>query len=132
MQPEPDPRPSLARTLALNRTVGIVLLTVLFFGLGEELWSHFMPVYLEAQGRQPPGGIGFRKKVVTEGREDQEVDLPPGGVIETTVGRVLFNTLLPPWLPFYDLALSARRLSRIVRRGPPAPPPHRTAPSRRR
>jgi predicted MFS family arabinose efflux permease len=38
--------------LALNRTVGIVLLTVLFFGLGEQLWSQFMPVYLEAQTKQ--------------------------------------------------------------------------------
>src|SRR5262245_5205171 len=48
----PEPRPSLARLLALNRTVGIVLLSVLFFGLGEQLWSQFMPVYLEAQTKE--------------------------------------------------------------------------------
>ena len=38
----------LAHFLALNRTVGVVLLTVLLFGLGEELWARFMPAYLNA------------------------------------------------------------------------------------
>jgi MFS family permease len=45
---EPSRRQRLAQFLALNRTVAIVLLTVLLFGLGEELWSQFMPVYLKA------------------------------------------------------------------------------------
>jgi MFS family permease len=45
-------RHSLAQLLALNRTVGIVLLSVLCFGLGEQLWSPFMPVYLEAQTKE--------------------------------------------------------------------------------
>src|SRR5438874_3808423 len=44
--------PSVARVLALNRTVGIVLVTVLFFGLGEQLWSQFMPIYLDAQTKR--------------------------------------------------------------------------------
>lgn len=35
--------------LALNRTVGIVLVSVLFFGLGEHLWSPFLPAYLQAK-----------------------------------------------------------------------------------
>ena len=44
--------------LALNRTVGIVLVAVLFFGLGEQLWSPFLPAYLAAKtsagaGRSP-------------------------------------------------------------------------------
>ena len=41
----------LTDILALNRTVSIVLLSVLFFGLGEQLWSPFLPVYLEARSR---------------------------------------------------------------------------------
>lgn len=45
-------RSNLAQVLALNRTVGIVLVTVLFFGLGEQLWSQFMPVYLDAQTKK--------------------------------------------------------------------------------
>jgi predicted MFS family arabinose efflux permease len=44
-------RSSLANLLALNRTVAIVLLAVLFFGLGEQLWEPYMPVYLQARSK---------------------------------------------------------------------------------
>ncbi len=47
---------SLAAILAVNRTVGIVLVSLLFFGLGEQLWSPFFPSYLEA--RIKPGAAG--------------------------------------------------------------------------
>lgn len=47
---EPQRHP-LARFLALNRTVAIVLVTVFFFGLGEQLWRGFMPRLLHAQAR---------------------------------------------------------------------------------
>jgi MFS family permease len=40
---------SLQNLLALNRTVGIILVSVLFFGLGEQLWSPFLPAYLDAK-----------------------------------------------------------------------------------
>lgn len=40
---------SFLTVLALNRTVGIVLISVLFFGLGEQLWSPFFPAYLDAK-----------------------------------------------------------------------------------
>ena len=49
---EAEPRHSLARFLAINRTVAIVLIAVLFFGLGEELWSSFMPLYLKALSKE--------------------------------------------------------------------------------
>jgi MFS family permease len=42
------PKRSLAGFLALNRTVAVVLLAVLFFGLGEQLWEPFLAVYLAA------------------------------------------------------------------------------------
>jgi MFS family permease len=55
-----DPEPRLARLLALNRTVAVVLLSVLLFGLGQQLWHPFVPAYLEAQtkqlGREPTTG----------------------------------------------------------------------------
>ncbi len=52
MPPEPEPRSSLARLLALNRTVAVVLVSVLFFGLGEQLWEPFMPAFLRAQTKE--------------------------------------------------------------------------------
>lgn len=42
------PRRSLSHWLALNRTVAVVLLAVLFFGLGEQLWEPFLAIYLAA------------------------------------------------------------------------------------
>jgi predicted MFS family arabinose efflux permease len=42
---------SLSNLLALNRAVGVVLVTVLFFGLGENLWAPFMPAFLKALTR---------------------------------------------------------------------------------
>ena len=54
---------SLSSLLALNRTVGVVLISVLFFGLGEQLWSPFLPAYLEAKtnsgGASSMGGVSF-------------------------------------------------------------------------
>lgn len=47
--PMPPDDARLARFLALNRTVGLVLLAVLLFGLGQELWRPFVPLYLQAR-----------------------------------------------------------------------------------
>jgi len=59
----PSPKASLPTVLALNRTVGIVLISVLFFGLGEQLWSPFFPAYLDAKtspaGGHLVGGVSF-------------------------------------------------------------------------
>jgi MFS family permease len=44
-------RPPLVALLALNRSVGVVLISVLFFGLGEQLWNPFLPAYLQAKIR---------------------------------------------------------------------------------
>ena len=70
-----EPRNPLARVLALNRTVAVVLLAVLLFGLGEELWSGFMPVYLQAQSKRLAGetadaGIGWHLLALAEGNSD--------------------------------------------------------------
>jgi MFS family permease len=42
-------RNRLANFLAINRTVGVVLLTVLLFGLGEQLWEPFVPLFLKSE-----------------------------------------------------------------------------------
>jgi MFS family permease len=65
MNLKPQRLHSLAQFLALNRTVGIVLVTVLFFGLGEQLWSQFMPLYLQAKsGREPPSASAIPWQVL--------------------------------------------------------------------
>lgn len=47
-----SPQHRLATFLAINRTVGIVLLTVLLFGLGEQLWHPFLPLFLKSQTKE--------------------------------------------------------------------------------
>jgi predicted MFS family arabinose efflux permease len=48
----------IADFFAINKSTGIVLLTILLFGFGEELWSKFIPAYLTAKG-QPIMVIGI-------------------------------------------------------------------------
>src|SRR5436305_1202405 len=44
----------------------------------------------------------------------EEVTRTPNGIVATTAGRVIFNDILDSRLPFYDLALSGKHLSRII------------------
>jgi len=50
--------------LALNRTVGVVLISVLFFGLGEQLWSPFLPAYLQASTKTGASAGGLSLAVL--------------------------------------------------------------------
>jgi DNA-directed RNA polymerase subunit beta' len=67
------------------------------------------------------------RRVVSEARGEkgkgktEEIHRTPNGLITTTVGRVLFNDILPKTpnekgerLPFYDLALSSKQLGTII------------------
>jgi DNA-directed RNA polymerase beta' subunit len=51
--------------------------------------------------------------VVTEQHQEGGA-CPAGGLIETTVGRVLFNASLPAGMPFYNLSMDAKRLGRVL------------------
>jgi len=50
------------------------------------------------------------KRVVGEGADRHK----PGGLIETTVGRVLFNDILHPSMPYYNLPMKGKDLSRVI------------------
>jgi len=52
--------------------------------------------------------IGDDKKVVSE------EGVGKGGVIETTVGRCIFNDILPKQMPFYNIEMSQKGLSRVI------------------
>src|SRR5581483_1616966 len=43
-----------------------------------------------------------------------EKEFTPGMVIKTTVGRVIFNDILHPKMPFYNLALGQKQLQGII------------------
>src|SRR5690606_24181095 len=50
------------------------------------------------------------KKVKGEGEETYY----PGGLIETSVGRVIFNDTLDSRMPFYNMALKSRDLANVI------------------
>jgi DNA-directed RNA polymerase subunit beta' len=60
------------------------------------------------------------KRVISEIRSDkdkvrvEEVSRHSNMLVNTTVGRVIFNDILKPEMAFYDLALSGKHLSRII------------------
>src|SRR6476469_8570888 len=45
---------------------------------------------------------------------DGEKEFTPGMVIKTTVGRVIFNDILHPKMPYYNLALGQKQLQGII------------------
>jgi DNA-directed RNA polymerase subunit beta' len=76
---------------------------------------------LRAAGRrEPASGESFAKKLISEIRYDkdktrtEEVPRSPNGLVQTTVGRVLFNDILDKRMAFYDVALSSKQLARII------------------
>jgi len=50
------------------------------------------------------------KKVKGEGAESYR----PGGLIETSAGRVVFNDTLDPRMPFYNMALKSKDLANVI------------------
>lgn len=55
------------------------------------------------------------KKVVSEVNAKPDlIQRSPNGLVQTTVGRLLFNDILKPQMAYYDLALSSKYLQRII------------------
>jgi DNA-directed RNA polymerase subunit beta' len=77
--------------------------------------QHKVGVHARVKVRLP-----IEKHVISEVRYEkdkvrvEEVARNPNGLVNTTVGRILFNDILKPEMAFYDLSLSGKHLSRII------------------
>src|SRR5271166_4515277 len=64
--------------------------------------------------------LPIEKKVIAEVRFEkdrlrvEEVPRNSNNLVNTTIGRVLFNDILNPKMAFYDLSMSGKNLSRII------------------
>ncbi len=58
--------------------------------------------------------VRISKKMIVTGRTDPAEPTPKGGVIETTVGRMIFNDIIPAAMPFYNCTLSNKGQSRVI------------------
>ena len=47
-------------------------------------------------------------------RDDYEAKIGFGKLVDTTVGRVIFNMVLPKGMPFYNIALRSSQLARVI------------------
>ncbi len=54
-----------------------------------------------------------RKRLVSKSGGENE-PMPANGRIKTTVGRIIFNDILPPEMPYYNCPLSQKGLVRVV------------------
>lgn len=64
--------------------------------------------------------LPIEKKVISEVKIDkdrvkvEEIARHASGLVNTTVGRIMFNDILHPKMAYYDLPLSGKHLSRII------------------
>jgi len=61
----------------------------------------YKPVVTDKEEPQAKGEVRRDRSVATQ-------------VIETTAGRCIFNDMLPPSLPFYNLAMAQKKLGRVI------------------
>lgn len=86
---------------------------MIFSGPDEVLRAHAagrLGVHARIQVRLPA-----EREIVREGTgKADSLSASQTVRIETTVGRVLFDQVLPPGMPFYDLAMSKKNLARLL------------------
>ncbi|MFN5328247.1 MAG: DNA-directed RNA polymerase subunit beta', partial [Planctomycetota bacterium] len=88
-----------------------------FFGV-EEVYTAYghrkLGVHARIHLRLPAGKVFVTERLVGERLKiDEEICQDHDRKI-TTVGRVIFNEILDPRMPFYDLSLSSKMLARII------------------
>ncbi|MDX1965511.1 MAG: DNA-directed RNA polymerase subunit beta' [Pirellulales bacterium] len=47
-------------------------------------------------------------------KTDNPAEAKPGAIIETTVGRVMFNDMLPEGMPFYNIPMRSSELAKVI------------------
>jgi DNA-directed RNA polymerase subunit beta' len=58
--------------------------------------------------------VHISKKYVVNSRTDPPEPAPANGVVETTVGRLIFNDIIPAEMPFYNCTLTSKGQSRVI------------------
>jgi len=65
-------------------------------------------------GIHEPIRARITRKWMVMGQKKLKEDTPKNGIIETTVGRLIFNDMLHPEMPFYNYPLSSKGASRVI------------------
>ncbi|MEP0845621.1 MAG: DNA-directed RNA polymerase subunit beta' [Phycisphaerae bacterium] len=65
-------------------------------------------------GMHTPIRVRIRRREIINGLNDSPVPVPANGRVLTTVGRCIFNDILPPEMPFYNFGLSQKGSARVI------------------
>ncbi|MBN2313897.1 MAG: DNA-directed RNA polymerase subunit beta', partial [Sedimentisphaerales bacterium] len=64
------------------------------------------------------GKVGLHSKIKVRLPKNRVVndsgEMDSSGLVETTVGRCIFNDILPDGMPFYNITMSQKKLSRVI------------------
>ena len=58
--------------------------------------------------------VRVQRKEVIGGQDQVPQPVPPSRIVKTTVGRLIFNDILPPEMPLYNYSLSQRGSARVI------------------
>ena len=58
--------------------------------------------------------VRLRRESIIQSHKDAPEPVPDNHLVMTTVGRLLFNEILPPQMPFYNYPLSSKGSSRVI------------------
>lgn len=81
---------------------------------GEKGEDKIFPTPNSAIGAYDFGELGFRARVKVLPTDTEKYARYEGKVFETTVGRLLFNSVMPKDFPFVNEAIDRKQLSKIV------------------
>ena len=65
-------------------------------------------------GIHTPIRVRIASKQIINGQNEMPVPVPANGLVVTTVGRCLFNEVLPAEMPFYNYPLSQKGSARVI------------------
>ncbi|GMU33442.1 MAG: DNA-directed RNA polymerase subunit beta' [Planctomycetia bacterium] len=69
---------------------------------------------LHSIGIHEPIRVRIAQSKVVTGQKKRPTAAPANGLIATTVGRLIFNDILPPEMPFYNYPLSQKGAARVI------------------
>jgi len=81
-----------------------------FRGIDEALLAHAR----KQIGMHTPIKVRIDRDLIVAGDSKAIEPTPANKIVITTVGRLIFNDILPPKMPFYNYALSAKGGSRVI------------------
>ncbi|MBI1849686.1 MAG: DNA-directed RNA polymerase subunit beta', partial [Planctomycetes bacterium] len=82
---------------------------------GKRVFSSFEEVFLAYDAKKVQTHTKIRVRLRDRNVFTSEGEAKAkGGMVDTTVGRVIFNDILPPGAPFYNIELDKKALQRLI------------------